>query len=171
MYVTAIGLNYLFPATMAYIQLSTTNSSREPSPYPWARLNHTLVITRSTVESFLEVTAVLEPRPSPTNITVNIAFGPETFATDAYLVPVVTGGDLVWSGELHQGSSLTLRTTLSMPSDGRYFFGGGAGSSDSTGTMGAGTGFFLLVQYGIVTSVSKTIAAEPGEIEVRCLNC
>jgi len=173
--VTPIGLNLLFPATRAYIQLSTNglDSIGEPSPTRWARLNHTLVATGSIVESVLVVDAMMEPDPSPDNVTIGIVFEPSDFDPAENLIPVVTGGDLTWSGEMHQGQSVTLRTTMKLPSDGRYFIGGFALSSAPWGTMGASTRFYIDVQWGTVVRVYSVLnTAASSEMEGKCIaNC
>lgn len=172
---SSIGLNYLFPVTRAYTQLSngSANTIGEPSPTPWARLNHTLVATGNNVESLLMVDAVMEPDPLPSNVTIRIGFEPLDFDPAENLVPIVTDGDLVWSGEMHQGQSVMLRTTLKLASDGRYFIGGFAVSSASWATMGAGTRLYVDVQWGAVVRVySELHTATSNELEGKCIaNC
>ncbi len=169
-----LGITYLFPVTRAYIQLSTVDASGEPSPTPWARLNHTLVITGNRVESYLVASAIMEPDPSPSNITIEILFEPFDYDPADNLVPVVTGGTVKWSGEMHQGDTVAIRTSLELPSDGMYFIGGSAVSSAPWSTMGgAATRLFLQVQWGIA---SKVFGAMPmnatSEIEGTCIaNC
>jgi len=172
-YLAPPGLNYLFPATLAYFQVSTNNfdgkldGKLSPSGSHWAKVNHTLVVTRDRVESFIELTAFSEPYPSPTNVTIQTLFkSPYTVMT-----PVVTGGNVMWFGELHEGQSVAIHASLSLPSDGRYFIAGQALSTYNDGSTGDATVFYLEVEWGQVIKVSSRIDFS-GQVELRCLsNC
>lgn len=174
------ALNRAFPVTWAYYQLVGGDADSCPPYYicsppgfpEWGRLNHTLVITGNTVEAYLEVLATEEPKPSPANVTVGFTFWPPD-----YLVPNVTGGDLEWRGELHNGGSIRIRSSFQLIQDGKYFIGGYAVSTAQPpdySTFGMRAPFYLRVQSGLVTRVSDT--PEPldstNPLEARCFaNC
>ena len=184
-----LAMNRLFPVTRVYAQLVLPNVNECPPGYhcspasvSWPKLNHTLVITGNRVESFLEATAVEEPRPNPANITAGIGFNPTWssylilppgYLTDAdvYVIPVVVGGDVLWRGELHQGQSIEINNTLILPSDGRYFIGAIVLSAVPGGVEGRGISYYITVQGGTVTRVSST-PEYSDNLELKCLsNC
>ncbi len=170
----SIGFNYVFPVTRAYYQLVDPGANSCPqfhlckkATISWPRLNHTLTVSANAVESYLVLTAVEEPRPSSLNVTLEILFT----SPDTYLTPEVTGGSVKWLGELHQGQSTTIKTSIRLPSDGAYFIGGLGVSYVSGGHMGVTTRYYLQVQGGIVVKVSNTPEFS-SDIELKCLsNC
>ena len=165
------AITHLFPSTTVYYQISTGGfggSQGEPFPTPWARLNHTFIAVGSRVDSYLEVLAVMEPDPSPSNVTIRILFEPYDFDPDYNnLVPTVIGGSLEWSGEMHLGDTVTVHTALEFPSDGRYFVGGSALSSSPWAIMGGGaTGYYVWVQWGQIVKIE---GSSFNRTESRCI--
>ncbi len=173
--VAPIAINQVFPTTRAYYQLTNFENCIEictPASTRWVSINHTLIIKGNVVESFLEATAVEEPIPNPTNISIGIWFN--TVGYDPPLLhPTVTGGDTEWRGELHQNGSVTMHTSFVLPSDARYFIGGVASSSTNSTTDGRTTLFYLKVRSGQVVSISDSAFTDSTDsIMAKCLaNC
>lgn len=153
---------YWSPATIAYYQYQDPDICQEYYCNRWARLNHTLVAQGNQVTSFLTLTIAEEP---PERIVfINISF-------DGGLEPVLTEGTTQWIGELHQGDSITVHTSISLPKDGLYFIWANP-YSDSLGRVSF---YQLKVESGIVVDASnnaKDTRDAPAPLERRCLaNC
>ena len=164
---------YLFPPTMAYYEIVDRSTFACPENFickptvGWPRLNHTLIITRSLVESVLEASSVEEPYPTWTNVTVGLSF----LSPDNSLAPQITAGSPDWSGPLPKGTTIIVHTSLKLSADGRYFVGGLAVSSSHGGQAGLVSSFYLEVRWGLVASVSSSaFGPDPRRIEVRCLS-
>lgn len=168
------AITRFFPVATTYSQFVNGVTFRCPpsahscwGPPRWVGLNHTIVVKGATVESFLEATALEEPYPSPTNVSVAARFWPSD-----NLVPLVKGGEVEWRGELHQGNYRRIHTTFALPRDGRYFVAGQFVSYLDGGSAGAGTrGYYLDVSGRTVTKVYDTLRIS-NVVEVDCVgNC
>ncbi len=159
---------YFPPTTFAYYQYRGPDPCQEDYCNTWARLNHTIVVHRIQVDSFLTLTALDEPRPNPDLVIINISFG-----GGAGLV--VTEGTTRWTGALHQGDSASVHTSVMLQEDGIYYIWANPGSTDPK----SGSGLWIVSVYqlqvksGIVISVSNASFENPGTpLERRCLsNC
>ena len=157
-----------FPATIAYYQYTGPDSCLEEYCNRWARLNHTIIVRNNHLENFLTLTVLEELWPGPKNVIINISF-------DSGGEPVVVKGDTRWTGELHQNDSLTVHTSLTLPSDGTYFIWANPYSSDPTTGDGLGlvSVYQIQVKDGRTVGVSNASFENPGTpLRRRCLsNC
>ena len=135
-------LNYWFPERRVYQQLVVYDAQQcgstalcSVSSAPWVKINHTLVNSGDRVESTIAVSAVLEPSPSPSNVTITTEFNPAD-----NLVPSLMSGNLSWNGEMHQGQTIELRAVFTFEQDGRYYVSGSAVSSAPYEISGGRTG-------------------------------
>lgn len=153
---------YILPIKLAYYQYEGPDPCREDYCTTWARLNHTIVVQGNRVNSFLMLTVAEEP-PEPI-VFINISF-------DGGFEPVLTQGITQWTGEPHQGDSITVHTSISLPKDGLYFIWANP-YSDSLGLVSV---YRLNVESGIVVNVSNNgedTRDAPPPLERRCLsNC
>jgi len=151
---------YFLPIKLAYYQYEGPDPCQEDYCTTWARLNHTIVVQGNQVNSFLTLTVAEEPPEAI--VFINISF-------DGGSDPVLTEGTTQWTGEPHQGDSITVRTSISLPKDGLYFIWANP-YSDSLGLVSV---YQLRLKSGIVIDVSNASFENPGTpLEHRCLsNC
>lgn len=132
--------------------------------YPWAQVNHTIIILNGTViDSMLNVTAVLEPPRDryDVNFTVKLLFSFHRY--NATLSPTLIDGTLSWSGDLRVNQSKMLHTTFALDKgDGVYYIYGGAGwvgyfqtegGETSRASEGYGTRHWIKVEDGKIVKV------------------
>lgn len=153
------GLNYLFPARTVYQQLVVSDAQQcrpgalcSITSAPWVKINHTLTVSGNRVESTISVSALLQPSPSPSNITITTQFDPVD-----NLVPTFTSGNLSWQGEMHQGQTVELRATFTLEQNGRYYISGSAVSSAPYEISGGRSNYYLFVENGVISKVSDHI--------------
>lgn len=168
---TIWGIDTLFPIGIpkVYSQIANKQTLERqamgrmglPMPYPWAEINHTLIILNDTViESTLNVTAVLELgregayAPSTVNFTVIVEF---SLGSSDALSPTLIDGNLSWSGEdLPVNQTRILKAILALDKgDGIYCIGGGTrwiryfqtlGGDISHSMEGYGTAYWIIVE-------------------------
>lgn len=143
----------------------------KPSPTPWARINHTLLILdTNVVESILTVTA--KESPPYQNITIRIDFDdPWTYTKDDP-TPQILEGDLAWSGkwnqDIHINETITILTKLKFDFDAKYFVGGQVISSSVDGSgEGYGTFYYLTVEQGKIVKVTDELGQIPPSTEIE----
>jgi hypothetical protein len=143
--------------------------SGKPTPYPWARLNHTiLILDNNILESIFVLTA--KDTPPYQDVKIEVSFDdPYTYSKDESAGHILEG-NRTWSGkfgvDLQINQTITIYTKIRFDFDAKYCVSGQMLSYRENGSSeGYGTVYYIRVEQGTIVKVNDRSGEPPPSIE------